>query len=182
MGPWLANTIRACDGLTSMMAYWTFSDVFEEGGVVKTPFYGGFGLIAERGIPKAAFRVFELLHNLGNQRLDSDSEDALITKKPDGTLVLAIWNYGEPDRPGAAKTIQLRLRNGRKPKYRMQFVAPEHGSALETWNRIGKPDLPTRDQIAQLLAASQMAPATEHSLTEPIHLAPYELALVQLKP
>ena len=54
MGPWLANNIRLCDGLTTMMAYWTFSDVFEEQGVVKKPFYGGYGLIAAGGIPKAA--------------------------------------------------------------------------------------------------------------------------------
>ena len=26
-----------CDGLTEMMSYWTFSDVFEEQGVVKRP-------------------------------------------------------------------------------------------------------------------------------------------------
>ena len=80
MGPWLAETIRACDGLTSMMAYWTFSDVFEEQGVVKRPFYGGFGLIAERGIPKASLRAFELLHQLGNQRLDSASDNTLVTR------------------------------------------------------------------------------------------------------
>ena len=28
MGPWLANTIRLCDGLTQSMDYWAFSDVF----------------------------------------------------------------------------------------------------------------------------------------------------------
>src|SRR5579863_7943181 len=33
MGPWLADTIRQCDGLVNMMSYWTFSDVFEEQGV-----------------------------------------------------------------------------------------------------------------------------------------------------
>ena len=66
MGPYLANTIRECDGLTSMMSYWTFSDVFEEQGVVKTPFYGGFGLLAEDNIPKAAFNDFALLHRLGD--------------------------------------------------------------------------------------------------------------------
>src|SRR2546421_3982145 len=53
MGPWLADTIRQCDGLVDIMPYWTFSDVFEEQGVVKTPFYGGFGLIAAGGIPQA---------------------------------------------------------------------------------------------------------------------------------
>jgi len=40
-----------------MMSYWTFSDVFEEQGVVKTPFYGGFGILAERGIPKPASTI-----------------------------------------------------------------------------------------------------------------------------
>ena len=30
MGPWLANTIRQCDGLIQNMSYWSFSDVFEE--------------------------------------------------------------------------------------------------------------------------------------------------------
>ena len=54
MGPWLANNIRLCDGLTESMSYWSFSDVFEEQGVVKTPFYGGFGLVAADHLPKPA--------------------------------------------------------------------------------------------------------------------------------
>ncbi len=72
MGPWLANNIRLCDGLTTMMSYWTFSDVFEEQGVIKTPFYGGYGLIAEGGVPKAAFNAFAMLHRLGDQRSQPD--------------------------------------------------------------------------------------------------------------
>jgi xylan 1,4-beta-xylosidase len=43
MGPWLADTVRQCDGLVDILAYWTFSDVFEEQGMVKTPFMGGSG-------------------------------------------------------------------------------------------------------------------------------------------
>ena len=30
MGAWLAGTISQCDGLTEAMAYWSFSDAFEE--------------------------------------------------------------------------------------------------------------------------------------------------------
>ena len=71
MGPWLATTIRQCDGLVDVMSYWTFSDVFEEQGVVKQPFYGGFGLLAEDGIPKPSFAAFKLLHSLGDERLAS---------------------------------------------------------------------------------------------------------------
>src|SRR2546422_7657947 len=83
MGPWMADTIRQCDGLTAMMSYWTFSDVFEEQGVVKTPFYGGFGLLAERSIPKAAFNDFALLHQLGDARLEANSDSVLVTRRKD---------------------------------------------------------------------------------------------------
>mgnify|MGYP003327901364 CR=1 FL=1 len=96
MGPWIANMIRECDGYVDDMSYWTFSDVFEEQGIVKTPFYGGFGLIAERNIHKPAFNAFALLHRLGSQRLAVDSTSALATRTEDGRLVLALWNYAPP--------------------------------------------------------------------------------------
>ncbi len=180
MGPWLANTIRACDGMTSLMSYWTFSDVFEEQGVAKQPFYGGFGLMAERGIPKAAFRAFELLHGLGNRRIENNSNYVLVTKAPDGTIVLAVWNYAEPGQAGNAKTVQLRLKDGRNPRYRIQVVGPGDGSALEEWIRLGQPDSPTREQISRLIASSQIAhPAIRH-LSDPIRLEPHALALVEL--
>src|SRR5258707_11792563 len=85
MGPFLANTIRECDGLTEMMSYWTFSDVFEEQGVVKTPFYGGFGILAERGIPKPAFNDFALLHRLGGTRPHANSGSTLVPPRQDGS-------------------------------------------------------------------------------------------------
>jgi xylan 1,4-beta-xylosidase len=34
VGPAVANTVRQCDGLSEMMSFWTFSDVFEEGGPI----------------------------------------------------------------------------------------------------------------------------------------------------
>ncbi len=182
MGPWLANTIRECDGLVSMMSYWTFSDVFEEQGVVKTPFYGGFGLIAERGIPKAAFRAFELLHRLGDRRMESASPNALVTKRPDGTVVAAIWNYAEPDKEGAAAAVDLRFSGGHRKTYHLLRLNAQSGSPLDRWLAMGKPESPTRDQIAGLIAASQLKPATEHKLNEPIRLAPHELALIEWRP
>src|SRR5208283_4808800 len=107
MGPWVADTVRQCDGLGDRMSYWTVSDVFEEQGVVKTPFYGGFGLLAENGIPKPAFNAFKLLHRLGEQRIAANLDSALLTKKNDGSLVIAVWNYAPPEHAGAAKTVTL---------------------------------------------------------------------------
>ena len=111
MGPWMADTIRQCDGLVDEMSYWTFSDVFEEQGVVKKPFYGGYGLIAAGGIPKPAFAAFKILHKLGQERLALDSDSALVTRAADGSLVVAVWNLVPPDQTGAAKSVVLRFKN-----------------------------------------------------------------------
>ena len=109
MGPWLADTVRRCDGLADIMAFWTFSDVFEEQGVSKTPFYGGFGAIAQGGIAKASFHAFELLHRLGALRLANAAENVLVTKQADGAFVVAVWNMALPGRHAPVRHVRLRL-------------------------------------------------------------------------
>jgi xylan 1,4-beta-xylosidase len=181
MGPWLANTIRECDGLTQMMSYWAFSDVFEEQGVVKMPFYGGFGLVAERGIPKAAYRAFELLHRLGDRRIANESPDALVTKRSDGALVVALWNYAEPEEKAEEVVFQLKLMHGGGKNYTLQTLDEGHGSALYAWNAMGKPATPTLEQIAKLVEASRLSPPARHAASEPIRLQARALALVVIR-
>ncbi|HXE14194.1 MAG TPA: hypothetical protein VN633_18850 [Bryobacteraceae bacterium] len=179
MGPWLANNIRECDGMQLMMSYWTFSDVFEEQGIVKTPFYGGFGLIAERNIPKAAFRAFELLHQLGNQRLDNNSENVLVTKR-DGKLVLALWNYADPGKESAAKTFHLAIKGKRGGSYIVRILDREHGSSFDKWVSMGSPKYPNTAQIQKLQQSSVLPPAARHSIRDPIELKAHALALVEM--
>ena len=181
MGPWLANNIRECDGLTAMMSYWDFSDVFEEQGVVKTPFYGGYGLIAERHIPKAAFRAFELLHGLGNQRVLVTSEDALVTKQDGGAFVIALWNYAEADETGQSKTFQLKTKGWKAKSYQLQFVAPGQGSPLEAWRKMGSPAWPTLAQIRELTQDSALPAPQTLPISKPIVLAPQTLAVLELR-
>ncbi len=179
MGPWLANNIRACDGLTTSMSYWTFSDVFEEQGVVKTPFYGGYGLIAEGGIPKASFNAFAMLHRLGEQRLQADLGDALVTKKPDGTLAVALWNYAVPSGTTSARRIHLRVTGWTgAARFRVEIVDPEHGSALAAWQAMGSPAFPSREQYQDLRAAA----AVTRKLDAPSFVLPaHALALVEIQ-
>src|SRR5882757_8889936 len=151
MGPFLADTIRQCDGLTEMMSYWTFSDVFEEQGVVKTPFYGGFGLLAERSIPKAAFNDFALLHRLGETRLDAASDSTLVTRGKDGSLMIAVWNLFLPEQAGSPKTVTLRLKGLLQVRSAaVTIVDKEHGSPLPTYEKLGQPPSPTLSQVEAL--------------------------------
>jgi xylan 1,4-beta-xylosidase len=156
MGPWLADTIRQCDGLVNIMSYWTFSDVFEEQGVVKKPFYGGYGLIAAGGLPKPAFNAFKLLHRLGDQRLALDSDSALLTRKNDGSLDLAIWNYAQPLEKGSSKSLTLQLKNLKAHHAMVWQMDGEHGNVLPAYNRLGSPRYPTQAQLRELRAAAEL--------------------------
>ncbi|HEX4154088.1 MAG TPA: glycosyl hydrolase family 39 [Acidobacteriaceae bacterium] len=174
IGPWLANTIRECDGLISNMAYWDFSDVFEEQGIVRSPFYGGFGLIAADEIPKPSLNVFRALHKLGTARLALNSDSALATTSSDGHLALALWNYAPPygtgphyTMPPAAlppsKTFTVTLQHvPANAAVEIWRVDDDHGNVLKAFNAMGRPpgDL-TQQQIAGLRAAGAMA-APEH--------------------
>ena len=159
MGPWLADTLRRCDGLADMMSYWTFSDVFEEQGVVRRPFYGGFGLIAAGGVPKPAFNAFKMLHELGVERLDSGSEHALVTRRTDGALVIALWNYVPPEAAGFPTTLVLRLPPGTRSA-RIVRLDAEHGDVGGEYARMGSPPYPTSAQLDALRKAAAL-PAPE---------------------
>lgn len=159
MGPWLADTIRQCDGLVEIMSYWTFSDVFEEQGVVKQPFYGGYGLIAEGGLPKPSFNAFKLLHHLGRRRIAENSESALVTRESDGTLKIAVWNLFLPEETGQPKTVTLVVK-GVSDRHRavISRVDSTHGSLLDAYGAMGKPVNPSRKQINELRRAAALPP------------------------
>jgi len=162
MGPWLAETIRQCDGFVKEMAYWTFSDVFEEQGVVKTPFYGGFGLIAAGGIPKPAFNALALLHSLGEQRLANAADEVLVTRRADGTLVLALWNYAEVGNTSPLRRVNLRFTHSAARSASVQSIDAEHGNVHVAYEHMGSPRYPTQRELAQLREAAALpAPVTQ---------------------
>ncbi len=184
MGPWLADMIRQCDGLVSIMSYWTFSDVFEEQGVVKMPFYGGYGLIAADGIPKPAYNAFRLLHTLGDQRITLDSDFALLTRRDDGTLVLAVWNYLPPEETGLPRTVTLHLKNTNLRHAVISHLDHDHGDFHSVYEKMGSPRYPTQAQIQDLRQAAELPHPEaaelengELTLTVPAH----GLAVVELK-
>jgi xylan 1,4-beta-xylosidase len=168
MGPWMASTIAQCDGLVQAMSYWTFSDVFEEGGVIRSPFYGGFGLIAEDDIPKAAFNAFTLLHKLGDVRLDNATHSALITRTPTGALAIALWNYARPDGTGSRytpppatrplRTFDITIRGiSSAATATLWRVDDRHGNVLQAYDAMGRPAWPTPAQIAILRKAGRLS-------------------------
>jgi len=166
MAPWLAETVRQCDGLVQEMSYWTFSDVFDEQGVVKTPFYGGFGLLASGGIPKPAFNAFALLHQLGEARFGDEAPQSLLTRRADGTLVLALWNYAEVGATAPTRRVQLRISHSEAHSASVQLLDATHGNVQPEYERMGAPRYPTQRQLASLRAAATLPPPSVRPLED----------------
>jgi xylan 1,4-beta-xylosidase len=185
MGPWLADTIRQCDGLVDMMSYWTFSDVFEEQGVVKRPFYGGFGLLAEDDLPKPSFNAFKLLHRLGDARVPADSKDVLVTRRQDGSLAIAVWNLSLPEEKGEEENITLQL-TGLTGTHTatVDLVDADHGSLRKAYAAMGSPTDPTQAQIQSLQKAAELPLPVSLPIHEgriDLKLAPKALALIEIR-
>jgi len=159
VGPALGRDISQCDGLVSMMSFWTFDDVFEEGGVKQKPFDNGFGLIAPGMIKKPSFYDFALLHILGDERIANDADNVLVTRRKDGSLVIAAWNLVDMDKLSEAKPITVRLKvTGVPPSARVRIarVDETHGNPFHAYTSMGSPAYPTTKQVAEMNKASAL--------------------------
>ncbi len=78
------------------------------------PFHGGFGLLNIYGIPKPAYRAYQLLSEIGEQILPVNgthpTADIWITIKP-GVLKLLITNWALPRHPIKTEMIRIHLKN-----------------------------------------------------------------------
>jgi xylan 1,4-beta-xylosidase len=185
VGPALANTIRECDGLVDILSFWTFSDVFEEGGPIPQPFEGQFGLRAKGGINKPSYYSYGLLHQLGNQRIASPDNNLIATKTADGYLSVAAWNLVDPDQQGTTRTVELTFRNvPPNAKITLQRVDSDHGNVLPRYAAMGKPLDPTPDQVDQLNRETALPPPEVSALKNgklELSLTPNALVLVKIK-
>ena len=167
VGAAVAKDIHDCDGFVNVMSFWTFDDVFEEGGVVQDPFHGGFGLIAAGGIKKPSFYGFSLLHELGDERLANKADDMIVTRRKDGSLVIAAWNLVDLDHvaQGASKSLRLEFDGVTAgSSVTIQRTDADHGNPMPAYRATGSPRYPTQAQIEKLNEASALPAAVRTKL------------------
>ena len=186
VGPALANTVRQCDGNVTQMSFWTFDDVFEEGGPEPRPFIGAFGLIAKGGINKPSYYAFGLLHQLGDRRIANSSKNLIVTRSSDGSMIIAAWNLVDPGQHGGPQTLDLTL-HGVPPNasVTLQRVDDDHGNVLPKYAAMGSPVDPTPAQVAQLNTETALGTPAQTQLHDgrlTLELSPNALLLIKVLP
>jgi xylan 1,4-beta-xylosidase len=165
---YIARAFLQCHDLADSISYWTFTDVFEEGGGGIGPFHGGFGFVNEQGIHKPTFHAMAMLNRLGT-RIALQTEHGVITRTAEDSVAGLFFNY--PDSMGVksvgsanshTETRRLAdegperrihhsvagLRAGQV--YSVEILDQEHGDVAAAWHQMGEPLNLSRQDVADL--------------------------------
>lgn len=170
---YIARAFLNAAALADSVSYWTFTDVFEEGGGGVGPFHGGFGLVNEQGIHKPTFHAMAMLARLGDRLLLQTPDGVLTRSSADGRLAGLFLNYpadmgtqGVGSATSYAETRRLaEVGPARRVRHRVEGLPPgarfdvevldvEHGNVAEAWYRMGGPLNLTRAAEAELRAVA----------------------------
>ncbi|WP_159023899.1 glycoside hydrolase [Formosa sp. L2A11] len=148
-----------CIGLANSLAFWTFTDVFEEKGGASSIFHGGFGMINYQGLEKPSYHAYRMLHELGDEQLYKDDYLFVSKKSKDDKIVALAYNYpkeyenavpsGSNKREeGTNKKLDFSLKGlDAGTVFEIEILDKDHGNIHNFWEAMGKPEPPTREQI-----------------------------------
>jgi len=156
----ITKTVMEAQGYVNGYSYWTFSDIFEENYFPSLPFHGGFGLLNIYGIPKPAYRAYQLLHDLGDEILPVSGTDKTvnvwITRKT-GMLKILITNSALPRHPVKTERVKIQLKNIKKILSSFtEIIDDHHANARQAWQDMGQPESLTLLQVNALELASSL--------------------------
>lgn len=199
---YIARAFLQCQDLADSISYWTFTDVFEEGGGGIGPFHGGFGFVNEQGIHKPTFHAMAMLNRLGST-IALQTEHGVVTRTGDDAVAAVFFNYPESmgrrsvgsasshvdARRHATEGPDRRIRHtvaGLVPgaRYQVEVLDGEHGDVAEAWHQRGEPLNLSRQDVAELrriaddLDRRTLAVDADGVLTIDLELAPWAVACV----
>ncbi|VTR60222.1 transposon Tn10 TetD protein [Actinobacillus pleuropneumoniae] len=181
MAPFVMYHAMNTLGDVKAMAFWCFTDVFEESLVPSSPFYGGFGLMNRDGLKKPSYYAFELLQKLGEE-ITVRGEGYVGTQNQDGSMQLLLYHYVHLDHmfssgdwsemsnlnrysvfeEKGSKVFQVNIPylsgTYKCTTYQMDR---DHGSVFDEWVRMGAPEILTEEELAYLRGRSGPVIRTE---------------------
>jgi len=180
--PFVLHTLKHTEPYVNSMSYWVFTDVFEEGGVPKTPFYGGFGLINLENIKKPTFYAYKFLNDLSPIEINNSDQESYINKSKDNKHIQALfWDFSYPKmdkeidnvyfkklHPSVDKgTTEVVINNIPNGIYKVEIykIGYRNNDPFSVYYDLGLPDNINAEQVAQLKKLSDGSPVETKDIT-----------------
>ncbi len=198
------SQIKWTEGYAQSMSYWTFTDIFEEGGPPKTPFYGGFGMINLQGIKKSTYWAAKFRNMLDKTEIKNNDSLSWITTNGSGNYQILAWDYSLPDqkgepnqsfyikdvKPSYVKNINIELTGLADGNYKMTMYQTGYkvNDPFSAYIELGRPDQLSKQQEKKLNLLSNGAPVEttditvkDHSFSKKITIRQNDIYLVLLR-
>lgn len=158
----IAKTLMDGVNLCKGYSFWTFCDIIEESGQNSQEFFGGFGLMTQHGIPKAAYRVYQLMHMLEGELYEkvyrSQTVDIYAIRNQElGVVQLLAVNHHSLLHEIQKECVEIRL-HGAKSCCCAEIIRVDetHANAFNTWKERGKKAYLSQGEIDILKGSSQL--------------------------
>jgi xylan 1,4-beta-xylosidase len=166
----IIKTVIEARGQVEGYSYWTFSDIFNENYFSSVPFHGGFGLLTIYGIPKPAYRAFELLHRLGNEFCTVEGSHSTIdvwVMRSHKLIQVMITNSVLPRHPVATETVSIELKNVSPIRNAyLERIDDGHCNSRAGWVAMGSPGTLKPHQVNMLEKISELVKETQSFLND----------------
>ncbi|MEM1216044.1 MAG: glycoside hydrolase [Bacteroidota bacterium] len=172
---YVLNTLKRTENIAHSMSYWTFTDVFEEGGPPTTPFHGGFGLLNVQGIKKPTYQAYHYFNQLGEEELVNPDQHSWICKNDDAIQGL-IWDFTYLYAPNRfnqtfyasevpaqeASTVNFVVNGLENGTYELTVykTGHRHNDPYSTYLDLGKPAQLNQRQVDHLRRSSNNQPVS----------------------
>ena len=167
------------------LSFWSYSDIFEEGGMDSQPWHNGYGIMNVNGVPKPIYRLFEMLKALPASAVPVTAQvatpsDVIVprvgsvsagqvdvvvavdaSQHPLIHVTALMNNFDLYSLPVANKTVQVNF--ARLPAgavvpnvATLDRIDSTHANPRAVWDAAGGPQYCSPTEIAAELAASQL--------------------------
>jgi xylan 1,4-beta-xylosidase len=177
--PYIQTKLKACQGLSQGMSYWTYTHVFYEPGPPPSPFHGGFGLLNRQGIRKPALFAYNYLHALQGDTISSGDAQSMLDS--DGkNFEAVVWDFEQPqqklsNRPfytrvlpsHPATPVELRVTHlapGKAYHLQVHRTGFHANDAYTAWLEMGSPQNLTVAQVAHLNELTRDLPEKDQTV------------------
>ena len=142
------------------------------------PWFYGFRDLATNGVDKPVLNVFRMFGKLQGDFVESTSDHAyslqmaldssfrgaktdigtMATKNKNSASIL-VWNYHDVDKKGEFSKVTLEISGIKSSTAKLSHYRIDdlHSNSYELWKKMGSPQTPTSQQIAELEKAGQLA-------------------------
>jgi xylan 1,4-beta-xylosidase len=180
--PFILEQIKRTGHGADLMSYWVFTDIFEEAGVPKKPFHGGFGLLTVQGIRKPSYFAYRYLNELGDVEIPTTDDGSFVCKDKNGNMQILFWDLTHPspdkkildqtlfarERPATPKNSVMLKLTGLKPGdyiLTVRGTGYKRNDAYTQYLEWGAPDQLTRRQQDALKDLAADAPLLQEAVT-----------------